>query len=154
MTAYRLVIQEVTDTEVMTSYTRWLECVQVKESAEPEVYVAFSPRFERIWLESKKRLPDMEQKLGNARLRSQFALRLYSWAKKYADDGAKTISLEELRRLLGLESIKDSQGNVIKEAPLPIWANFQQRALGVAIREVNRKTDLKIKIASIERSKY
>jgi hypothetical protein len=32
-------------------YTRWLESVQVKEGADPEVYVAFSPRFERIWLE-------------------------------------------------------------------------------------------------------
>ena len=31
MTAYRLVIQEVTAAEVFTSYTRWLECVQVKE---------------------------------------------------------------------------------------------------------------------------
>jgi plasmid replication initiation protein len=36
---------------------------------------------------------------------------------------------------------------------LPIWANFQQRALGVAIREVNAKTDLKIKLASIDRLK-
>ena len=44
--------------------------------------------------------------------------------------------------------------NVIKEAPLPVWANFQQRALDVAILEVNTKTDLKIKLASIERSKH
>jgi plasmid replication initiation protein len=43
---------------------------------------------------------------------------------------------------------------VIKEAPLPIWANFQQRALNVAILQVNTKTDLKIKLASIERSKH
>jgi plasmid replication initiation protein len=125
-----------------------------KEGAEPEVYVAFSPRFERIWLESKKRLLDYrEQKPANAALRSQYSLRIYSWAKKYAGDGAKTISLEELRRVFGLESIKDAEGNVIKEAPLPIWANFKQRALDVAIREVNAKTDLKIKLASIEQIK-
>lgn len=30
MTAYRVVIQEVTGAEVLTSYTRWLECVQVE----------------------------------------------------------------------------------------------------------------------------
>ena len=131
MTTYRLTLQEVTDAEVVTSYTRWLECVQVKEGPEPEVYVAFSPRFERIWLESRKRLPEyMEKKPANAALRSQYSLRLYSWAKKYVEDGAKTISLEEFRRVLGLESIKDADGNVIREAPLPIWANFQQRALG------------------------
>jgi hypothetical protein len=46
MTAYRL-IQEVTAAEVFTSYTRWLECVQLKEDTK-EVYVTFSPRFERI----------------------------------------------------------------------------------------------------------
>jgi plasmid replication initiation protein len=154
MTAYRLVIQDINGAEVVTSYTRWLECVQVKEGPEQEVYVAFSPRFERIWLESKKRLPEyMEKKPADAALRSQYSLRLYSWAKKYVGDGTKTISLEELRRVFGLESIKDTEGNVIKEAPLPIWANFKQRALDVAIREVNAKTDLKIKLASIEHLK-
>ena len=55
--------------------------------------------------------------------------------------------------MFGLESIKDPKGNVIKEAPLPIWANFKQRALDVAIREVNAKTDLKIKLASIDHLK-
>jgi plasmid replication initiation protein len=155
MTAYRIVIQEVTGADVVTSYTRWLEFVQVKEGPEPEVHVAFSPRFERIWLESRKRLPEyMEQKPANTGLRSQYSLRFYSWAKKYVEDGAKTISLEELRKVFGLESIKDPEGNVIKEAPLPVWANFQQRALDVAILEINTKTDLKIKLVSIERSKH
>jgi hypothetical protein len=37
MTDYRLVIQEVTGAAVVTSYTRWLECVQVKEGQEQEV---------------------------------------------------------------------------------------------------------------------
>jgi plasmid replication initiation protein len=96
----------------------------------------------------------MEQKPANTALRSQYALRLYSWAKKYVEDGARTISLEELRRVFGLESIKDAEGNVIQEAPLPVWANFQQRALNVAIAQVNAKTDLKIKLASTERSKH
>jgi plasmid replication initiation protein len=156
MTSYRLVIGDVTGNEVLTSYTRWLESVQVKEGTNPEVYVAFSPRFGRIWLESRKRLPEyMEEKPpANASLRSQYALRLYSWAKKYVKDGARTISLEELRKVFGLESIKDAEGNVIQEAPLPVWANFQQRALDVAIAQVNAKTDLKIKLASTERSKH
>jgi hypothetical protein len=73
MTAYRLVIQDINGAEVVTSYTRWLECVQVKEGPEREVYVAFSPRFERIWLTSRKHLSDyMEQKPANAALRSRF----------------------------------------------------------------------------------
>ena len=56
--------------------------------------------------------------------------------------------------MLGLESVKDEEGNVIHEAPMPIWANFRQRALDVAILEINAKTDLKIKLMSIERSKH
>ena len=155
MTDYRLVIQEVEGPEVLTSYTRWIESVQLKEGEKQEVYVTFSPRFERIWLESRKRLPDyMEQKPANTGLRSQYALRLYSWAKKYVGDETKSVSLEELRRVFGLESIKDAEGNVIHEAPMPVWANFQQRALGVATAEVNAKTDLMIKVVSIERSKH
>jgi hypothetical protein len=50
--------------------------------------------------------------------------------------------------------MKDTDGNVIKEPPLPVWANFRQRALDVAILEINKKTDLRIKLSSIERSKH
>jgi hypothetical protein len=59
--------------------------------------------------------------------------------------------LEDLRKVLGLESIKDAEGNVIQEAPLPVWANFRQRALDVAILEINKKTDIKISVESIGR---
>jgi plasmid replication initiation protein len=129
--------------------------VLLREGETQEVYVTFSPRFEQLWLESKKRLPDyMEQKPANTALRSQYALRLYSWAKKYVENGTKTISVEELRKVLGLESAKDADGNVIQEAPLPVWANLRQRAIDVALREINKKTDLRIKIAEIERAKH
>jgi hypothetical protein len=155
MTSYRLMIREVVGNEVLTTYTRWLESVEVKEGENPEVYVAFNPRFERIWLESKKRLPDyMEKKPANATLRSKYALRLYSWAKNYVKDGTMSISLEDLRSILDLQSVKGADGSVIHEAPLPVWANFRQRALDVAILEINAKTDLKIKLVSIERSDH
>ena len=52
-----------------------------------------------IWLESKKRLLEyVAQKPADIGLRSQFALRLYSWAKKYVTVGTKRISLEQLRK--------------------------------------------------------
>jgi hypothetical protein len=56
--------------------------------------------------------------------------------------------------VLGLESVKDADGNIIRKAPLPIWANFRQRALDVAMAEINRKTDLHIELEALERSKY
>jgi plasmid replication initiation protein len=152
MSVYRLVIEEITENAVTTSFTRWLDSVQVRGA---EVYVTFSPRFEHVWLESKKRLlADVAQKPAKIKLRSQYAIRLYGWAKKYASVGTKRISLEQLRKVLALESVKDADGNIIKEAPLRIWANLRQRALDLAIREINRKTDLNIAIASVEKSKH
>jgi hypothetical protein len=56
MTWYRLVIEEIKDAEVIKSYTRWVDAVQVKGAEDQEVFLTFSPRFEHIWLESKKRL--------------------------------------------------------------------------------------------------
>jgi hypothetical protein len=56
MTDYRLMIEEIKDAEVITSYTRWVEAVQVRATENQGVYLKFSPRFERIWLESKRRL--------------------------------------------------------------------------------------------------
>jgi plasmid replication initiation protein len=154
VTWYRLVIEEIKDSEVITNHTRWVDSVQVK-GADHQVYVTFSPRFEHIWLESKKRLPDyVAQKPANTRLRSQYALRLYGWAKKYVSVETKSISLEQLRKVLGLESVKDADGKIIQEAPLPEWANFRQRALDIAVGEITKKTDLNIELESLERSKH
>ena len=58
MSFYRLRIDEIKEDAVVTSYTRWLEAVVVKGTENQEVYVTFSPQFERIWLETKKRLPE------------------------------------------------------------------------------------------------
>jgi hypothetical protein len=41
--------------------------------------------------------------------------------------GTKRISLKQLRKVLGLGSAKDTDGNIIQEAPLPVWANLRQR---------------------------
>jgi Initiator Replication protein len=155
MNVYRLRIDEIKEDAVVTSYTRWLEAVIVKGTENQEVYVTFSPLFERIWLESKKHLPEhVAKEPGNIGLRSQYSIRLYAWAKKYASVGKKRISLEDLRKVLGLEPLKDAENNTIQEPPLSLWANFRQRALDIAILGINSKTDLKIAIESLERSKH
>jgi hypothetical protein len=74
--------------------------------------------------------------------------------KKYVTVGTKRISLEQLRKVLGLESVKDATGKIIQEAPLQIWANLRQRALDTAIAQINKKTDLNIAIESLERSRF
>ena len=50
--------------------------VQARGAENPEVYLTFSPIFERIWLEAKKRLPEcVSQKPANLGLRSQYSIR-------------------------------------------------------------------------------
>jgi hypothetical protein len=150
MRNYRLVIEEIKDSQAITSYTRWVDAVQVREA---EVYLTFSPRFERIWIESKKRLLNFAgQKPAHIGLRSQYALRMYDWAKKHVSAGTKRISSEQLRTVL--DSEKNAEGNVIREARLTAWANFRQRALNVAIAEINAKTDLNIALKSLEEAEY
>jgi len=120
-----------------------------------EVYLTFSPRFEHIWLECKTRLLDsLAQKPAAIGLRSKYAIRLYTWAKNHLSAGTKRITLEELRTVLGLDSVKDAEGNVVREARLAAWANFRQRALNVAIAEINEKTDLNIALESLEQAEH
>ena len=50
---------------MLTSYTRWVDAVQVRAAENQEVYLTFSLRFEHVWLESKKRLLEyVVQKAG------------------------------------------------------------------------------------------
>jgi plasmid replication initiation protein len=155
MSDYRLVIDEIKDAKALRSYTRWVDSVEVRGGENEEVYVTFNPRFDHIWLQSKKRLPEyVAEKPANIGLRSRYALGLYSWAKKYVTAGTKRISLDQLRKVLGLESVKDSDGNIIRAAPLVVWANLRQRALDPAIAEINKKTDLNIALDSLGRSKH
>jgi hypothetical protein len=77
---YRLKIEEVL--RAVTSYTRWVDAVQVRGAENEQVCVTFSPRFEHIWLESKNLLLDsLAQKPAAIGLRSKYAIRLYAWAK-------------------------------------------------------------------------
>ena len=86
---YRLVIEEIKGSQAITSYTRWVDAVQVRGTENPEIYLTFSPRFEHIWLELKKLLPlYLSDRPSKLRLRSQYSLRLYNWAKKYATVGS------------------------------------------------------------------
>jgi hypothetical protein len=61
------------------------------------------------------------------------------WAKKQLE--TDRLSVDQIRKVLGLKSVKYADGKLIREAPLSLWANFRQRALNLAIGEINKKTD-------------
>jgi len=44
---------------------------------------------------------------------------LYDRVEKSLTVGTKRVSLEQLGKVLGLETLKDEEGNTSKEAPLP-----------------------------------
>lgn len=97
MTWYRLVIEEIRDSQAITSYTRWVDAVEVKGSENQEVYVTLSPRFERIWLESKKRLLEFSaQKPDAIGLRGKYTIPLYAWAKNHLSLRTNRITLERI----------------------------------------------------------
>jgi hypothetical protein len=74
---YRLVIEEIRASQVITSYTRWIDAVQVSGVESPKVYLTFSPRFEHIWLELKKLLPRyLSERPTKLRLRSQLGQKI------------------------------------------------------------------------------
>jgi hypothetical protein len=142
MSDYRLRIDEIKGEVVVTSYTRWLETVQTRGAENPEVFLTFSPSFERIWLESKKRLPEyVSQKPANLGLRSQYALRLYGWAKKYVSVGKKGISLEQLRKVLGWSWSKMRKEASSKSLHFRCWQTFASGhwMLG-SLRSTRRRT--------------
>jgi hypothetical protein len=56
--------------------------------------------------------------------------------------------------VLGLDSVKGADTSVIREAPLAAWANFRQRALNIAIAQINAKTDLNIALKSLEKAAH
>jgi hypothetical protein len=74
-TSYRLAMEEIKDSQAITCYTRWVDAVQVRGAENQEVYLTFSPRFERIWLEAKRRLlAYVTKKPANIGLRSHTCL--------------------------------------------------------------------------------
>ena len=68
--------------------------------------------------------------------------------------GFKRVSVATLRKILGLEDIKDNSGRVIQDAPLELWANLKQRALDVALKEINKESDIQLQLEFTGRGTY
>jgi hypothetical protein len=159
ISVYRLRIDEIRADTVVTSFTRWLEAVKPEErrirkftshSADNLSASGSNQRsaFWTIWNRSRLILDSEASTLSDCTIGRK------STSRQGLNALIKCISLEELRKVLGLESVKDAAGNIIQQPPLPIWANFRQRALDIGISEINEKTDLNISLESLERSKH
>ena len=147
---HRLTFEGIADGALRSTYLPWIESsTHVKAGEEEELEIRLNGNYEKVWRMLKQRLDE-----AGVRLKSQYSSRLYRWAKQYVAVGYKRVSLATLRKLLGLEDIKDNSGRVVQHAPLELWANLKQRALNVALKEINRESDIEVKLEFTGRGAY
>jgi plasmid replication initiation protein len=79
---------------------------------------------------------------------------LYEWAWKWRNIGLKRISIPQIRKVLGVDEVRDVQGNIVSEKCLVHWPNLKQRAIDRALHEINEKTELSIRLVAVGQAKY
>src|SRR3984893_9790424 len=122
---HRLTFESIADGTLRWTYLPWIASItHVKAGEQEELELGLNSNYEKVWRMLKQRLDE-----PSVRLKSQYSSRLYRWAKQYVTVGYKRVSLATLRKVLGLEDIKDSSGRVVQERQLELWANVKQRAL-------------------------
>jgi hypothetical protein len=147
---HRLTFDSIADGALRWTYLPWIESItHVKTGEEEHLELRLNSDYEKIWRTLKQRLDE-----PGVRLKSQYSIRLYQWAKPYLAVGYKRVSIATLRKILGLEEIKDNSGRVIQEAPLELWANLKQRALDVALKEINKQSDIRLELEFTGRGSY
>ena len=78
-------------------------------------------------------------------LKSEYAIRLYQWLKRWEFVRRKTASIQQLRLELGATEI-DIEGKIIREN-LAAYKHFKNKAILPAVKEINAKTDLSVSFA-------
>jgi hypothetical protein len=81
-------------------------------------------------------------------LKSEYAIRLYQWLKRWQFVGRQLASIPELRLFLGATEI-DHEGKVIREN-LALYKHFKNRAISPAVAEINLKTDISVTFKEIK----
>ena len=147
---HRLNFDSVVGGAVRSTYLPWIESITtIKTGKHEELELRLNGNYEKIWRTLKESLG----KTG-VRLKSQYSSRLYQWAKQNVKLGFRRVSLATLRKILGLEDIRDESGKLVQEAPLEAWANVKQRALDHALREINKHSDIELEVEFTGRGNY
>jgi Initiator Replication protein len=132
---HRLIFDSVADGVFRSTYLPWIDSItHIRAGEKEEIELRQNSSCENLWRVLKERLDEPA-----VRLKSQYSTRLYLWAKQYLVVGHKRVSVGTLRKVLGLEEVKDNSGRVVLDAPLELWANVKQRALDPGL-EGNQQT--------------
>jgi plasmid replication initiation protein len=149
LTYHRLVLHNG-DRQNSVLYARWLSSITiVGKKMTLHIDPGLVPHLERLKDHQKE---DSER--ASVKLASQYSIRLYEWAWKWRNIGLKRISIPQLRKVLGVDEVRDPQGNIISEKCLVHWPNLKQRAIDRALHEINEKTDLGIRLVAVGQAKY
>ena len=147
---HRLVFDSITEGALRSTYLPWLESItHIKAGDKEELELKLNSDCAEIWRTLKGHLDE-----SGVRLKSQYSTRLYQWAKHHLAVGYRRVSLATLRKVLGLEDIRDSSGKLVQEAPLEGWAAVKQRALDHALREINEHSDISLQVEFTGRGNY
>jgi plasmid replication initiation protein len=149
LTYHRLVLHN-SDRQNSVLYARWLSSITIVETKMTlHIDPGLVPHLERLKDHQRE---DAER--ASVKLASQYSIRLYEWAWKWRNIGLKRISIPQIRKVLGVDEVRDAQGNIISEKCLVHWPNLKQRAIDRALHEINEKTDLSIRLVAVGQAKY
>lgn len=111
---------------------RWLSYVKVNKKSE-KVLIEIDRTIAPFLFDIKEKFTQY-QLYNILAMKSAFSVRIYELMKSYAYQKSKTFDLDELKRLLGVESVKSYDR----------FPSFRQKVLEVAQREINELTDINI----------
>jgi hypothetical protein len=147
---HRLTFDTIVEGALRSTYLPWLESItHIKAGEQEDLELKLNSNCEKIWRILKERLDE-----SGVRLKSQYSTRLYRWAKRHLAVGYRRVSLATLRKVLGLEDIRDSSGKLVQEAPLEGWPAVKQRALDHALGEINEHSDISLQVEFTGRGSY
>jgi hypothetical protein len=146
---YRPVLRDEEDEKQINWRTHWLS--GYADEGDGRVIVSVDQKVLRHLKILKSYL---SRRSFSARFMSQYSVRLYEWAWQHRRAGSVRLTLEELRRVLGVNEVCNEKGVVIRPACLELWPNLKQRALDRAVREISLKSNLSIEVVSTGRAEY
>ena len=119
----------------------WLHHIEYQEK-ESKILIQFHDCLAPYLLYVKNNIYT-KYKLGMVlQFKSEYTIRIYELCKQYLNIGSRTIILDELRKILGLNDKEYARYN-----------NFKRIILEKAQTEINKKSDVEIKLNEIKQGK-
>ena len=104
---------------------------ETRRKANEYVDISIEPEMKPLLLELKSRFTTYDMQ-NVAKFKSSYTLRIYEHLKQYERIGKRTMDIEYMKRIFELSS------------EYPLFANFYQKIIQPAFRDINQYTDLTI----------